>query len=155
MTLDDIKDDLIGVWAGENLLRPSWETPSDFKSRSELTAANAVRDKFLTVNYQWSHEDTPHEGLLLIGFDADTKTVNAAWVDSRHSNTTPLILSGKISEQKSIDVRGTYQIQNRPDWGWRIVITPAENDLRMTMYNITPEGVEDLAVQAVYQRVLQ
>ena len=155
MTLDEIKNDVIGVWAGENLLRLSWETPSDFRSRSELTAATEIRDKFLTVNYQWSHENTPHEGLILLGYDADTATVNAAWIDSWHSNTKPLMLSGTINDDKTIDVRGSYEVPNHPDWGWRIVIAPAENDLRMTMYNISPEGVEDLAVQADYKRVLQ
>ena len=155
MTLNEIKNDLIGVWAGENLLRLSWQTPSDFHSRGELTAATAIKEKFLSVSYLWSHEDTPHEGLILLGYDADTATVNAAWIDSWHSNTKPLVLSGTISEHKTIDLRGTYEVPNHPDWGWRIVITPAENDLRMTMYNITPESEEDLAVQADYKRVLQ
>lgn len=155
MTLDEIKNDLIGLWSGENLLRLSWETPSDFNSRGELTAAMAIRDKFLTVNYQWSYKDTPHEGLLLLGFDTNSATVNAAWVDSWHSNTKPLILSGTINESKTIDLRGSYEVPNHPDWGWRIVITPAEKDLSMTMYNISPEGEEDLAVQADYKRVLQ
>lgn len=155
MNLSDIQDNLIGVWAGDNLLRLSWQSPSDFQSRGELTAATAIRDKFLTVNYQWSRHDALHEGLLLLGFDAEQETVNAAWVDSWHSNIKPLILSGTVNEQKTMDLRGTYEVPNHPDWGWRIVITPAENDLRMTMYNVSPEGAEDLAVRADYQRVRQ
>jgi len=155
MNLSDVQNNLISVWSGENLLRLSWQTPSEFQSRSALTATTAVRDKFLTVSYQWSHENTPHEGLLLIGCDAETATINAAWVDSWHQNTKPLMLSGTISEAKVIDLRGNYEVPNHPDWGWRIRLAPAADDLQMTMYNITPEGVEDLAVQADYQRVLQ
>ncbi len=155
MTLNEIKNDVIGVWTGENLLRLSWQTPSDFHSRGELTATAAIKDKFLSVSYQWSHEDTSHEGLILLGFDAPTETVNAAWIDSWHSNNKPLVLSGTISEAKVIDLRGNYEVPNHPDWGWRIVITPAENDLKLTMYNISPESVEDLAVRADYKRVLQ
>jgi len=155
MNLSDVQNNLIGVWSGENLLRLSWLTPSEFQSRGALTAAAAVRDKFLTVNYQWSHENTPHEGLLLIGGDAETAAINAAWVDSWHSNTKPLTLSGTISEEKAIDLRGTYEVPNHPDWGWRIRLAPAADDLQMTMYNITPEGAEDLAVRADYKKVLQ
>ena len=33
MTLDKIKNDVIGVWAGENLLRLNRQIPSDFNSR--------------------------------------------------------------------------------------------------------------------------
>ncbi len=155
MTLDDIKNDYIGVWAGENLLRLSWQTPSEFKSTGELTAATAVREKFLNITYQWSHEDTPHEGLLLIGFDAENQTANAAWVDSWHQSAKPLLLTGTVGDDKSIDLRGEYEVPNHPNWGWRIRLAPAEDDLTMTMHNITPEGEEDLAVQADYKRVMQ
>ena len=151
MTLNEIKNDLIGVWAGENLLRLSWQTPSDFHSRGELTAATAIKEKYLSVNYLWSHDDAPHEGLILLGFDADNQTVNAVWIDSWHSNTKPLALSGTINDDKTIDIRGNYEVPNHPDWGWRIVITPAADGLQMTMYNISPEGEEDLAVQADYK----
>jgi hypothetical protein len=34
-----------------------------------------------------------------------------------------------------------------------VVIEPADADsLRMTMYNVSPEGKEDLAVEVVYRR---
>lgn len=155
MTLDDIKDSLIGVWTGENVLRLSWMTPPEFKSVGELTATTAVRDKFLSITYKWSHEDTTHEGLILIGFDAKQQTATASWMDSWHSSTAPMLLKGTISDEKTIDLRGEYEVPNHPNWGWRIVITPNNDALQMTMYNISPEGEEDLAVQADYKRVLQ
>lgn len=155
MTLDDVKDAFIGVWAGENILRLSWLTPPEYKSAGELTAATAIKEKFLTITYQWSHEDTPHEGLILIGFDAKQQTANASWADSWHSNTAPILLKGTISDDQSIDLRGTYQVPNHLDWGWRIVLAPNDDALQMTMYNISPEGEENLAVQAAYKRVLQ
>jgi hypothetical protein len=50
-------------------------------------------------------------------------------------------------------VRGSYAAAPGPDWGWRTVIETAEDDsLRMVMYNLTPDGQEYLAVEAVYRR---
>ena len=155
MNLTDLQDKLIGVWAGENLLHLSWLTPTDYQSLSELTVATAVREKFLTFNYQWSHEDAPHEGLLLVGFDAKQELVNASWIDSWHQSAKPLALSGAIDESGAIDLRGNYEVPNHPDWGWRIVVKTADGALQMTMYNVSPEGTEDLAVRADYQRVRQ
>lgn len=152
MTLEDIQNDFIGQWSGESVLHLSWMTPSQFHSESELTAATAVRDKFLTFNYTWEHENTPHEGLLLLGSDAPQKIVSAAWVDSWHSGVKPLVLSGAIDEQGTIDLRGAYEVPNHPDWGWRIVISTSENNLRIVMYNVTPEGAEDLAVESEYKK---
>ncbi len=155
MTLHDLQNDLIGVWAGENLLRLSWQTPTDYQSLSELTVASAVREKFLTFNYQWSHENAPHEGLLLVGFDAQQKIANASWVDSWHQSAKPLVLSGTIDASGAIDLRGSYAVPNHPDWSWRIVLATENDALEMTMYNISPEAAEDLAVRAVYERVRQ
>lgn len=155
MNLDDIKNNTVGVWAGENLLHLSWLTPTDYVSLSEMTVATVVREKFLTFNYQWSHEDAPHEGLLLVGFDEPQAAVNASWVDSWHSSQKPLALSGTIDAAGAVDLRGTYEVPNHPDWGWRIVLTTNDDALQMTMYNVTPEGAEDLAVRADYTRVQQ
>lgn len=155
MNLSDLQENLIGVWTGENLLHLSWLTPTDYQSLSELTVATAVKGKFLTFNYQWSHENAAHEGLLLVGFDAEQKLVNASWADSWHSSVKPLALSGTIDEAGAIDVRGNYEVPNHPDWSWRIVVKTIDDGLQMTMYNVSPEGAEDLAVRADYQRVRQ
>ena len=126
--------------------------PPEYRSPSELTIAQAVGGKFLTLDYNWSHEDAPHEGLLLVGFDLKKEIVNAAWADSWHSSVRPLALSGAVDEQGAIDLRGTYEVPNHPDWGWRIVIDTPEDALRIVMYNVSPEGKEDLAVRADYTK---
>jgi hypothetical protein len=48
---------------------------------------------------------------------------------------------------------GSYGGGGGPDWGWRIVIVPDGDDLRLVMTNITPEGQEAPAVEARYARV--
>lgn len=153
MTLEDIKDNFIGEWTGENVLHLSWLTPPQFHSPSVLTAANTVSDKFLSFNYKWEHENTPHEGLLLLGYDAEKKIVNAVWVDSWHSSAKPLALAGTIDDTGTVDLRGAYEVPNHPDWGWRIVINRPDDRLQLTMYNLSPEDEEDLAVQADYRRL--
>jgi hypothetical protein len=58
---------------------------------------------------------------------------------------------GVIKDDGSVDVRGSYQVSTGPDWGWRIVVEPeSENVLNLIMYNIWPEGKEELAVKAVF-----
>ena len=155
MSLDKFKNTVIGLWAGDNVLRLSWMNPPEFHSASKLTAAQTVSDKFLIFNYNWSHENTMHEGLLLVGYDAKKKVVNASWIDSWHSSAKPLALSGTIDEQGAVDLYGTYEVPNHPDWGWRIVIGAPENTLQITMYNVSPEGAEDLAVQANYRKTVE
>ena len=152
MSLDKLNN-LIGIWTGDNILRLSWMNPPEFHSPSELKIERTVRDKFLTFNYNWNHENTPHEGLLLVGYDAKKQVANASWVDSWHSSVEPLALSGTIDENGTIDLRGTYQVPNHPDWGWRIVIdTPEKDALQIVMYNVPPEAAEDLAVRANYKK---
>jgi hypothetical protein len=60
---------------------------------------------------------------------------------------------GASEENHSMSVKGSYAAPPGPDWGWRIVIhSPDEQNLHMVMYNSTPEGQEDLAVEAKYTR---
>lgn len=152
MSLDKLNN-LIGVWTGENVLRLSWLNPPEFHSPSELTIARAVKDKFLTFNYNWNHENTAHEGLLLVGCDSETKVAGASWVDSWHMSAKPLDLTGTIDEHGTLDLRGTYEVPGHPNWGWRIVVSAPEKDaLQIVMYNVSPEAEEDLAVRADYKK---
>ena len=151
MDFDEMRSSLTGTWAGDNVLRLSWTDPQEYHSPSELGVAQTVGGKYLAFAYTWSHENVPQEGLLLIGYDAKNKVANAAWVDSWHASEKPLVLSGIVDEQGTIDMRGTYEVPNHPDWGWRIVISALTGALRMVMYNVSPEGEEDLAVRADYK----
>jgi hypothetical protein len=61
---------------------------------------------------------------------------------------------GSIDQGGTILLRGSYQAPPGPDWGWRITITAnSGKDLQIVMHNCTPEGAEELAVQADYARV--
>ena len=155
MTLTDLQNNLAGSWAGTNLLRLSWLTPTDYVSPTDLKVATAAKGKFLTLAYTWSHENIPQEGLLLLGYDNNQAVATAAWVDSWHQSNKVMLCQGTIDQQGTIDLRGWYAAPPDPDWGWRIVIkATTRRDLQITMYNCSPAGEEELAVQAEYKRVL-
>jgi hypothetical protein len=89
----------------------------------------------------------------LLGYDEQQKMATAAWVDSWHMSSKIMACEGAIDPQGAIDIRGSYEAPPGPDWGWRIVITPKSGkELQLVMYNISPEGVEELAVQADYKK---
>ena len=153
MNLSEWQNNLIGNWNGPNLLRLSWLTPSDYHSESKLSIQSAAKGKFITCTYTWSHENVAHEGVILLGYDEKQKMATAAWVDSWHMSSKVMFCQGVIEAQGAINIRGSYEAPPGPDWGWRIIITPkSPTALQLVMYNITPEGEEDLAVQADYQR---
>jgi Protein of unknown function (DUF1579) len=151
MNLTEIQNNLIGAWTGNNLLR---FMDTDHNSPSDLSVAQVAKGRFLTFTYTWSYENTDHEGLLTLGYDAQQEVATAAWVDSWHMSSKVWSCQGAIDQQGVIDLRGSYEAPPGPDWGWRIVITaPPGKDLQIVMYNCSPEGVEELAVRADYKRI--
>jgi hypothetical protein len=154
MTFNELQDNLIGNWTGENTLRLSWMTPPEYPSASKLTAKKAIGDKFLTLEYTWEYENTAHEGFILLGFDGKQEIVRASWADSWHSSDRPMPLAGKINEKNVLELFGTYEVPNHPDWSWQINITPTADTVQVTMYNVTPEGEKDLAVRSDYKRLV-
>jgi Protein of unknown function (DUF1579) len=155
VNLTEIQNDLVGDWTGNNLLRLSWVNPPDSLSPSDLKVATVARGKFLTFTYTWNHEGVPQEGLILLGHDQGDSAATAAWVDSWHMSAKVMSCRGAIDEQGEVNLRGSYEAPPGPDWGWRIVITPdAARELRLVMFNCSPEGAEELAVRADYRRVV-
>jgi hypothetical protein len=64
-----------------------------------------------------------------------------------------LMCSGGVDASGAVAVTGSYQAPPGPDWGWRIELSmPAPDSLCMRMFNIEPDGSEELAVQADFVR---
>ena len=156
MDMSEIQGNLIGEWTGKNLLRLNWLTPSDYFSSSDLSVLQGAKGTFLTFNYSWVHENVPQEGMLVVGYDRIQNITTAAWIDSWHMSSKVMFCQGTINAQGIINLRGSYEAPPGPDWGWRImIITPSDNILQLIMFNCSPEGLEELAVQADYKRVSQ
>lgn len=144
---------LTGQWSGTNKLYLSWLKESPFDSESNATINFSAKGIFLKIEYDWYHEGKTQEGLILIGKEKDSELIKSFWIDSWHLSDKFMVSEGDHRSDKMISVKGYYSVPNHPNWGWRTVIeNENENTFKLTMYNVSPEGEETLAVEADYKR---
>ena len=136
------------IWTGTSTLKDP-ANGVDTPSASSATIAPALHDKFVRIGYTWSYGGTAHEGLIMIAHDPKSAACQLYWGDPFHMGRSIMTLHGTI-EAASLSAKGSYAAPPGPDWGWRIDVSATADSLRITMYNITPEGDEDLAVRAEY-----
>jgi hypothetical protein len=142
----------VGNYRGTNRLHdPHTNKPDDTPSNLNLTAI--LNGRFVRADYTWSYQNAPHEGSMLIGFEPKENLVSMHWIDTWHMSNKVLALHGTAEADGSINVLGSYPAPPDPDWGWRIVIKAADKSLNITMFNISPQGDEDSAVEANYQKI--
>lgn len=149
MTLSELLTPFAGAWTGSNRL---WMMPGEDPEESAATAnlCFSGQGKFAELRYTWSTEGDPEDGLIMLR--ELRGGVQLFWGDSWHTPDGFYLWNGEIKEDV-ITVRGSYPAPTGPDWGWRIELDLHHADrLQMRMYNITPDGQEMLAVQAVYSR---
>ena len=142
---------LTGRWMGSYRLIVN---PSEPIRVSESTA-RVMPDpggQSTRIDYTWEYEEAPQNGTLSIGSDKSRDRLTVAWTDTWHMRDQPLSSEGPASDDV-LEVRGSSPAPSGPDWGWRTRIEVLDADsFRMAMYNVTPDGQEYLAVDAVYHR---
>lgn len=144
--------ELTGEWTATYRLQ---ETASATAQESASTASitPVAVSRFIRIDYTWAYRSKPQEGSILIGCNARDNSAYAVWIDSWHMSDEFMICRGVITAAGALDVRGSYPAPPGPDWGWRTVIEPLDrSSFRMTMWNIAPDGREELAVEADYSR---
>ena len=144
---------LHGAWIGKKQLflkpqeNPDHESPSTLAIETEPGEATQLR-------YTWSYKGKDHEGVMLLTADLDSGSASATWGDTFHQRDSDMHLEGTINKQGNVDLLGSYAASPGPDWGWRITLEVSEHgELNLFMYNIWPEGQEDIGVRAVYTKV--
>ena len=153
MSIHENFKNLIGEWVGKNHLYTTWIEENPVQVSESIAKVDlAGNAKFLKIQYDWIYENENQEGLLLIGSEKDSDAVKAFWIDSWHMGDRFMSCDGNVTGD-SILMKGFYEVPNHPDWGWRTdIIFSDKNSFKIIMYNVTPDGSEDLAVETQYKR---
>ncbi len=142
-----------GSWSGTNKLHVTWMPEPLKESESKLQISLKANRQFVAFEYTWAYEGEPQEGLILLGCDTKSNAVQTVWTDSWHSSHTFMLSDGTVEDDGSISVKGHYKVKDHPDWGWRTDIIPGDDSLRIVMYNVSPDGEEEIAVETDFTRI--
>ena len=138
---------LTGNWRGTSKL---WLEPDKLADESPIvgTIQLVLEGRFALYLYQSSIEGEAQHGMFTFGYNTLLDRYEASWVDSFHNNTAIMFCTGDAKE-KGFFVLGSYpDPAGGPDWGWRTEVELTDADhLRITAYNITPEGMEAKATE--------
>ena len=139
-----------GTWRGSNILHdPHTNSPQNSPSTMDVTPV--LNGTFVRIDYTWRYQDKPQEGSMIVGYQPEAEVVTTHWIDTWHMGTRVMACQGPAGANGEISVLGSYAASPGPDWGWRIVIAPeAGRELRLVMFNVAPDGTEELAVEADY-----
>jgi hypothetical protein len=144
---------LVGAWAGttRTWIDPDAE-PVEAKTQGSIQAI--LEGRFVIYLYETSIDGEPQHGMFTFGYDTTLDRFEASWVDSYHNNTAIMFCVGASKENGFFALGSHPASDGGPDWGWRTEVELAERDqLRITAYDISPEGAENIAVQTLLKRV--
>lgn len=144
---------LAGNWTGTSKL---WFEPDKLADEAPIvgTVQIILDGRFALFLYQSSIEGEAQHGMFTFGFNTNTNQFEASWVDSFHMNTSIMFCAGEEKEN-GFQVLGSYpDSAGGPDWNWRTEVQLIDvNRLIITAYNISPEGEESKATEAILTRV--
>jgi Protein of unknown function (DUF1579) len=143
---------LAGTWKGKNRLNMSWEPDPIKESASTATVSTRAGETCLEIAYTWEFEGKPQDGFIVISGDANSDKANAVWTDSWHSANVLMNCCGAVSNGGGVNLKGFYKVEGHPDWGWRTEIVPDSDKFKYLMFNVTPEGHEEWAVEMEFTR---
>lgn len=144
---------MAGQWQGRFRL---WFTPGE--PADDTVQRGSIRvllgGRVLVHEYSGQCNGEPMEGVALIAYHLDESRYESAWAESFGTGTALMYSTGASGDPR-LSVLGSYADgQGGPRWGWRTAIEQPDDDtLDLRMYNITPDGVEALAVEVNYRRV--
>lgn len=152
MSVNENLSKLAGDWSGVNKLNLSWMPDPIRECASTATVSSRVKGQCLEIAYTWEYEGEPQEGLIVLSGNEKSDAAKAFWTDSWHSKNVLMQCDGVASSNGSVNLKGFYSVPDHPDWGWRTEIIPGDNTFKYLMFNVTPEGVEEWAVEMEFTR---
>lgn len=145
--------ELAGRWQGTYQLQDLF-TNLAVESVSTATVTPILGGRIVRLDYTWEYDNQPREGSILWGHEGDSDTITAHWIDSWHMGDKVMTCRGNRDDRSVVSVLGGYAAPPGPEWGWRTTIESPETSetFQLTMYNITPDGQDDLAVKVIYTK---
>ncbi len=145
----------VGGWKGRVRTIMDPEAPP-LESPWEGEVTPLLGGRFVRVTYRSSAQDVPTAGELTFAFEAGEKLWRLSWIDSFHTGTAILTsVSGPSPGEGPISARATwFAAEGQPHWGWRTEVFDPEGEAWIIrMYNVSPEGAEQLGVEFALTRV--
>ena len=146
---------LVGEWEGT---ATTWFEPHKIADQSPVRGSirSILDGRFVLHEYTGSWGGKPLEGLAIFGYHLELKKWQSAWIDSFHNGAAIMFSESGRNEDK-LNVLGSYAYvtpEMEQHWGWRTEIDVLQEDeIRLTAYNISPEGEESKATETMYKRV--
>lgn len=142
---------MVGEWQGTT---KTWFEPDKLADESPIAGGirSALDGMFVQFEYEGAITGKPMLGMFLFGCKLQKEKFEGNWIDSFHNGTGMMRCEGERTEN-GFWVFGHYDAPEGPPWGWRTEIELVSDDrLVITMFNITPEGVEAKAVEMMLVR---
>lgn len=141
----------VGQWIGTT---KTWFEKDILADESAIAGEieSILGNKFIRFTYQGSLQNKALEGIMTWGYDLSNSRAECSWVDTFHMGTGILHSIG-AAVADGFYATGSYGSSEYTEiWGWRTEITLRDDELIITMYNISPEGEEAKAVENKMKR---